>query len=64
MRREMLIVAFVALMLAGCTYDAPVSPPSGSGAADFTEMWSDNWHGIASIAILISAFVVSLAYML
>ena len=64
MRRELLLLAFAALLLVGCTYPAPPSPPPGSGAADFTDMWANNWHGIASIAILASAFVVSLAYML
>jgi len=68
MRRETIALAFVALMLAGCTFSAPASPPAGSGAVDLSQMWgvgaANNWQAVASIAVIMSAFFVSIAYML
>ncbi|VVC03424.1 Uncharacterised protein [Candidatus Burarchaeum australiense] len=63
MRKEMIALAFVAVLLAGCTFPAPPGAPPGTGATDFSQVWQ-NWQGVAAIAVIMSAFFVSLGYML
>jgi len=54
------VLAVAALALAGCTYPTP--PPSGT-AASFGLIWA-NWMPIAGMAVIISASLVGLGYML
>lgn len=58
------LLAVAAVLLAGCAFQAP--PGSGT-AVDFSVLWSNmgqNWLGVAAMAVLLSAFFVSFAYML
>ena len=64
MRKGLLALALVAIALAGCTFPAP---PTTGLPTNFSTIWygsTMNWFGIACIAILMSAFFVSIAYML
>jgi len=54
------LLAVSAIAIAGCAYPAPQS--SGT-AADFGLIWQ-NWMPIAGMAVLISAFLISMGYML
>jgi len=54
------LIVLAALVLAGCAYQAP---PRTLSALDFTLIWPD-WAGVAARAVLMSAFFVSIAYML
>jgi hypothetical protein len=65
MKREILALVLAAVVLAGCAYPAPIPP--APQFVNFSTIWygsTYNWFGLACIAILMSAFFVSIGYML